>query len=70
MKITLITDHKGTIVGAIKGESLSGKKDNVEAGVLLGPGHRTHHVEVDDALAKITDANELHERLAQYAPRA
>jgi hypothetical protein len=70
MKITLITDHKGMIVGSIKEERLSGRKNNVEAGVFLGPGHRTHQVEVDDALAKITDANELHEGLAQDAPRA
>jgi len=66
MKITLITDQTGALVGTIHGYAASGKKGDVEAGLVLGPELRTRQVEVDDALSKVSDANELHRKLAQY----
>jgi hypothetical protein len=68
MKITLVTDHSGKLVGTIRGHELSAKKDGVEAGVMASPGHKLHQIEVDDSFGRITDAAELHQKLAQHVP--
>ncbi|MFI4976758.1 MAG: hypothetical protein ACHP84_19675 [Caulobacterales bacterium] len=68
MKITLVTDMHGALVGTIRGHALSEKKDGVEAGVMVGPGYSLHHVDVDEGLAAIKDAAELHHKLAAHVP--
>jgi hypothetical protein len=60
------SDPRRAAFGTIQGHALSVKKGDVEAGVFLGPRHRTRQLDVDDALAKMTDANELREKLMQY----
>jgi hypothetical protein len=70
MKITVVTDQKGTLVGTIRGHTLSEKRGNLEAGVMVGPGHRLHHIEVDDALANVADANEFHAKLEKHIPKS
>lgn len=69
MKITLVTDRNGNLVGTIRGHDMSEKKDGMEAGIMISPGHKVHHVEVDDLHAQITDAEELHEKLAMHVPK-
>lgn len=66
MKMTIITDDQGNIVGAVQGDSLSEKKGDVEAGVSFAEGFQTHLVEVDDDLATITDADEFQKRLQHH----
>lgn len=66
MKMTIITDDKGTLLGAVQGHSLSDKQGNVEATVSFAPGHQTHMLEVDDDLATINDVDDFQHRLRQH----
>jgi len=66
MKMTIITDDQGNILGAVQGHSLSDKQGNVQATVSFAPGHKTHQVDVDDDMANVDDASEFQQRLKQY----
>lgn len=66
MKMTIITDDKGNILGAVQGHSLSHKQNGVEATVDFAPGHHTHQLEVDDDLATIDDVDVFQQRLRQH----
>ena len=66
MKMTIITDDQGNILGAVQGHSLTEKQGNVEATVSFAPGHKTHQVEVDDDMGNIDDASVFQQRLKQY----
>jgi hypothetical protein len=66
MKMTIITDDQGNILGAVQGHSLSDKQGNVQATVSFAPGHKTHQVDVDDDMGTIDDASEFQKRLKQY----
>jgi hypothetical protein len=66
MKITVVTDQRGNLVGTIRGHKLSEKNGNLEAGVFLSPGHNIHHIDVDDALGKLTDADDFHARVTKH----
>ena len=66
MKMTIITDDQGNILGAVQGHSLSGKQGEVEASVSFAEGHQTHQVEVDDDMSTIEDANVFQRRLRQH----
>jgi hypothetical protein len=66
MKMTIITDDQGNILGAVQGDSLSEKKGDVEAGVSFAEGFQTHLVDVDDDLATITDVDEFQKRLQHH----
>jgi hypothetical protein len=70
MKVTIITDHLGNLVGTVKGQSLSSKQGNLEAGIRMGPGQKAYLVEVDEALGKITDGAEFHEKVRKYIPKS
>lgn len=65
MKVTLITDPQGAPIGSIQGHELSVKQGGVTAGILLGPGQKAHHLDVDESLSKLTDPLELHSALAK-----
>jgi|SwirhirootsSR3_FD_contig_123_63410_length_958_multi_10_in_2_out_0_1 hypothetical protein len=72
MKLTVITDETGAIVGASQGHAprtdvKKGEKATTEfrAGLMAGPGQRVHEIEVPDELAKVEDPNEFGERLAR-----
>jgi len=69
MKVTIITDHTGNLVGTVKGHNMSSKHGNLEAGIAMGPGQRAHFVEVDESLGKITDGAEFHERIKAHIPK-
>jgi hypothetical protein len=70
MKVTVVTDHQGGLVGTIQGHSLSAKSGSAEAGIFLGPGQKAHHLDVDDSLGKLTDPLELHAALAKLIPKS
>ena len=40
------------------------------AQVCFAPGHKLHKVEVEDDMAKITDAAAFHERLLKHLPKS
>ncbi|MYM26545.1 hypothetical protein GTP46_28360 [Duganella sp. FT135W] len=63
MKMTIVTDVHGNVLGAVQGHSLSESKDGVEATVSFAAGHSTHLVEVDDDLATVDDIDEFQQRL-------
>jgi hypothetical protein len=66
MKMTIVTDDQGNILGAVQGHSLSEKKGNVAASVSFAPGHQTYQLEVDDDLATIGDIDVFQQRLRQH----
>ena len=70
MKVTIITDDIGNLVGTVTGHELSKKSGGVEAGIYMGPGQKAHFVDVDDALAKIKDGMEFHEKIRKYIPKS
>jgi hypothetical protein len=70
MKVTIVTDDLGNLVGTVKGHSLSSKHGNLEAGIAIGPGQKAHFVEVDEALGKIADGTEFHEKIKKHIPKS
>ena len=73
MKLTVITDEQGAIVGAMQGHAPrpdigKPRTDATEfrAGLVAGPGQRMHEIEVPDSLAKIKDPDEFGRSLSQH----
>jgi hypothetical protein len=69
MKMTIVTDSHGTLVGAVHGHTLTEKHQGVQATVSFPPDHKLHKVEVEEDMAKITDAAEFHRRLLKHTPK-
>jgi hypothetical protein len=69
MKMTIVTDERGNLVGAVHGHQLSGKQGDVEATVSFQPTHKLHRVDVEDDMAGITDADEFQRRLTKHMPK-
>jgi len=55
MKMTIVTDSHGNLVGAVHGHTLTEKRGEVEATVSFPSTHKLHQVEVEDDMANITD---------------
>jgi hypothetical protein len=70
MKMTIVTDSHGKLVGAVHGHTLASKQGDVEAKVSFATGHKLHKVEVEDDMAKITDAAVFQERLLKHLPKS
>jgi len=66
MKMTIITDTHGNVLGAVQGHSLTETKDGVEASVSFAPGHATHMIDVDDDLSTVSDVDEFQQRLRHH----
>jgi hypothetical protein len=69
-KLTIVTDGRGKLIGAVQGHELSGKRGKVEARVSFAPGHKLHKVDVDIDLAEIDDPAEFESRLARHIPKS
>jgi hypothetical protein len=69
-KMTIVTDSKGNLIGAVSGHTLVSKHGELEAKVTFPEGHKLHKVEVDDDMEKITDPAVFHERLLKHLPKA
>ena len=69
MKMTIVTDSQGKLVAAVHGHTLMEKHGSMNVSVSFHPSHRLHKVEVEDDMAKITDAAEFHERLLKHVPK-
>jgi hypothetical protein len=69
-KLTIVTDSRGKLVGAVMGETLASKHGPVEAQVSFPEGHKLHKVEVEDDMTKINDPAVFHERLLKHLPKS
>jgi len=69
-KLTLVTDARGDLIGAVMGHSLRSKHGDLEAQVSFAEGHRLHKIEVEDELAEIADAAAFHKRLLRHVPKS
>ena len=69
-KVTIVTDSRGKLIGAVMGHTLSSKHGELEAQVSFPAGHKLHKVEVEDDMAKITDPAIFHDRLLKHVPKA
>lgn len=66
MKMTIVTDVHGNVLGAVQGHNLTESKDGVEATVSFSAGHATHMIEVDDDLCTVDDIDEFQQRLRRH----
>jgi len=73
MKLTVVTDESGAIIGAMQGHTErpdvnrpSEKTDEFRAGLAAGPGQRLHEIEAPDELGKIDDPDEFGRRLTKF----
>jgi hypothetical protein len=71
IKMTIVTDRHGNLVGAVSGHALTSRHGELEAHVSFPEGHQLHKVEVDDHLemTKVTDATVFQAQLLKYVPR-
>jgi hypothetical protein len=65
-KLTIVTDRRGKLIGAVQGHELSGKRGKVQAQVSFEPGHKLHKVDIDLDIAEIDDPAEFASRLARH----
>jgi hypothetical protein len=70
IKMTIVTDVNGKLIGAVSGHTLVSKHGEIEAGVTFPDGHKLHKVEVEEDMGKITDPAVFHERLLKHIPKA
>ena len=68
-KLTIVTDRRGKLIGAVQGHELSQQVGEVRAEVSFEPGHKLHKVDADIDLAEIADAKELATSLARLVPK-
>jgi hypothetical protein len=69
MKMTIVTDSHGNLVGAVHGHTLTEKRGDVEATVSFPSAHKLHQVEVEDDMADITDVEEFQRKLLRHIPK-
>jgi len=75
-RMTIVTDRKGELVGAVFGNTLTKKRGEMETQVSFPADYKLHRVElVKDDMAQITDPAELQKmllklkRLLKHAPK-
>lgn len=70
MKMTIVTDSHGELVGAVHGHTLAYKHGDLQAKVSFSEGCKLHKVEVEEDMEDITDAAIFHERLLKHLPKS
>ena len=68
-KLTIVTDGRGKLIGAVEGHELSKKRGKIEAHVSFLGKHTLHKIEVDFDIAKVLESEELENELRQYIPK-
>jgi hypothetical protein len=67
MRLTVITDAEGQIIGTMRGPHTGVPAEESEAGIsaglLLEEGQQVQAIDVPDNFRDIEDADELHERV-------
>jgi len=74
MKMTIVTDDRGQLVGAMHGitprpdpSKAPGKgKEELRGGLMAGPGQRVHEVDVPAIFGVFTDPYEFGEALMKH----
>jgi hypothetical protein len=69
-RLTIVTDRRGKLIGAVQGHELSQRVGGVQAEVSFEPGHKLHKVDVDVDLTGFTDPAELQKTLAKLVPKS
>jgi hypothetical protein len=67
MKITVLTDHDGKIVGTAH-HGQGSKPDAGNGGPVAGPRQSAHVIDLPRELEGVEDADELHRRLRDHVP--
>jgi len=62
MKMTVITDRSGKIVGAAR-HGIEGQSGAGAGGPVAGPEQTAHIIDVPDDLEQVEDAGDLHDKL-------
>lgn len=65
MKITVITDEKGNVIGTVRPAKSKSQNDPVYTPVA-GPGQKLHEIELPSALQSVKSADVLHQKLKKY----
>jgi hypothetical protein len=74
VKVTVISDARGKVVGAIQGhtaqpdttEKPGRARKEPRSGLYAGPGQRLREIELGDEFAKTKDAAEFHTKLEKH----
>jgi hypothetical protein len=66
MKMTIVTDGAGNVIGAVQGHSLSDNTEGMQVNVSFAPGHKLNFVDVDDDMGTISDVDLYVKRLHSY----
>jgi hypothetical protein len=70
-KLTIVTDRRGKLIGAVQGHELSEKAGEVEAHVSFAAGHKLHKIDVDiDLDDENTDPKKFERTLARHIPKS
>jgi hypothetical protein len=67
MKITVVTNHDGKILGTAHHGSVS-KPEAGDGGPVAGPGQSVRVIDLPRELEGVEDAGELHRRLKDHIP--
>lgn len=72
IKMTIATDSKGAVIGAIQEDSRKPARGEPRATPTFAGGHKLHRVDVAPELdmAKAKDATVFHEGLKRYVPKS
>jgi hypothetical protein len=65
MKITVIADKKGQVVGTYR-HPAQVAKDQPTFQIHGAPGHTVHELDLPDEYEKVSSAEELHRRLKEH----
>jgi hypothetical protein len=68
MKLNVVVDMKGNVVGTYREEVQSKGGLKIRAGMVMQPGYLVHQIEVDDKILK-QPALKIHETVQKLLPR-
>ena len=69
-RLTIVTDRRGKLIGAVQGHDLSQRVGGVQAEVSFERGHKLHKVDVNIDLGDVADPGDLHKTLAKLVPKS
>jgi hypothetical protein len=69
-KLTIVTNSRGKLIGAVHGHELQEKAGDIEVSVSFAPGHKLHKVDIDVDMTNIDDPKEFERVLARHIPKS
>jgi hypothetical protein len=73
MKMTVITDKAGNVLGTMPGHASEHSKatgPGWHSSIVAGPEQHLHEIVVPDELATLKDAEELHRQVKAHLPKS